>query len=198
MGLDLNRSLQVRFDWESDGIWDTAWDTLWSSNKTMTHRFSSPGEYNVTLEVLDSGGLTNISRITVEVVNEPPVPFIAVGHILGDLLTTFVFDCSGSFDLEDPLSVMSVRWDFNGDGIWDTNWSTDKVAYHQYSAPGNYTVVLEVRDSQGLTNNTTVQAEVVEAIPEFPSMLVPVLSMLLLVAAVTGNRLRRDGRKKPR
>ncbi len=44
--------LQVRWDWESDGIWDT----LWGNGKKREHYFDSSGVYTVTLEVRDSWG----------------------------------------------------------------------------------------------------------------------------------------------
>jgi hypothetical protein len=48
-----------------------------------------------------------------------------------------------------------------------------------------------------LTNNTTVQIEVGEAIPEFSAVVVPVLSLMFIIATVAGCRLRRNKHKKP-
>jgi hypothetical protein len=58
-------------------------------------------------------------------------------------------------------------------------------------------VRLEVRDTQGLTNSTTMQVEVIEVVPEFSMGIVPVLSLLFLVAIVARSRPRRDMRNKP-
>jgi len=46
--------LEVRWDWETDG----AWDTGWSTTKAATHSYGSAGTKTVTLEVRDGGGLT--------------------------------------------------------------------------------------------------------------------------------------------
>src|SRR2546427_12816384 len=51
----------------------------------------------------------------------------------------------------DPSSSIQVRWDWTGDGTWDTTWSTTKTASHTFSSPGNYTVVVQAKDSGGLT-----------------------------------------------
>ncbi len=66
-------------------------------------------------------------------------------------------DASASYDSRDPGAVLEVRWDFEGDGTWDTTWSTTMTAQHQYGAPGSYPVQIEVRTSDGLTDATSGQ-----------------------------------------
>src|SRR6267143_1267775 len=51
---DPSATLQARWDWESDGTWDT----LFSSTLTATHAFVTPGTYNVKLEIQDSHALS--------------------------------------------------------------------------------------------------------------------------------------------
>jgi hypothetical protein len=136
-----------------------------------------------------AGGIVlfiNLSVVASE--NHEPSASIEIIPAVGDILTEFAFDASGSSDLEDSIDALEVRWDFDGDGEWDTEWSTVKTAEHQYTAPGLYTVYLEVRDTDGLTNVTSVQIEVVEAIPEFSSVVVPAVSMLLLVSVIAWRR----------
>ena len=43
-------------------------------------------------------------------------------------------------------SIISYRWDFNNDGLFDTDWEEESSKYHIYSTPGNYTVKLQVKD----------------------------------------------------
>ena len=45
-----------------------------------------------------------------------------------------------------------MRWDWEADGAWDTDYSLDKTALHRYDEAGTFPVDLEVRDSSGLTN----------------------------------------------
>src|SRR5256886_12970741 len=47
---DPSATLQARWDWESDGTWDT---TL-SSSLTAQHAFAASGSYTVKLEIQDS------------------------------------------------------------------------------------------------------------------------------------------------
>lgn len=47
-------ALQVRWDWQNDG----AYDTSWSTTKTATHTFGAAAVHTVRMEVLDTGGLS--------------------------------------------------------------------------------------------------------------------------------------------
>lgn len=40
---------------------------------------------------------------------------------------SFVLDASASTDPETPSADLLVRWDFGGDGVWDTPWSFNKM-----------------------------------------------------------------------
>lgn len=56
-GEDLVTDLQVRWDWYSDGIWDTNW----SFEKTARYTFANMTGYNLTIEVKDSNGLVAVA-----------------------------------------------------------------------------------------------------------------------------------------
>lgn len=74
----------------------------------------------------------------------------ATVHV-GDVVS---FDASQSTDDRTSAGSLLVRWDFNGDGIFDTEWSTNKQATVSYSNAGAYTVRLEVKDTDGLVGQT--------------------------------------------
>ena len=52
---DPSATLQARWDWQADGVWDTPW----SSDLTIQHVFTTAGLYMVKLEIVDSHGLTD-------------------------------------------------------------------------------------------------------------------------------------------
>ncbi len=62
---------------------------------------------------------------------------------------TFEFNASASWDPNDNITLLQVRWDFEGDGIFDTSFSTAKVVQHTYASPGIFRVVMEVKDPAG-------------------------------------------------
>jgi CSLREA domain-containing protein len=60
---DPGSTLQVRWDWDNDGTYDTAWNT----KKTATHAFRTTGLHTVRLQVKDSGGLMDATTRQVSV-----------------------------------------------------------------------------------------------------------------------------------
>ncbi len=149
---DPSSSLQVRWDFDGDGSWDTDWDT----NKTQNHQYSLAGSYTAKLEVKDNEGLTaQYSNIITVIANAQPTAFFTLTPSEGLISTVFTFDASASSDDYDPSSSLQVRWDFEGDGIWDTDWDTNKVQNHQYTTGGSYIAKLEVKDTEGLTSQIT-------------------------------------------
>ncbi|MCC7261845.1 MAG: PD40 domain-containing protein [Candidatus Latescibacteria bacterium] len=62
-------------------------------------------------------------------------------------------------DTHDQSDSLQVRWDFDGDGEYDTGWSTAKEDTHAYPSVGDYRVVAQVRDRsnpplQNTSNNS--------------------------------------------
>src|SRR3989475_1482116 len=82
--------------------------------------------------------------------NAPPTADFVWAPTLGNTSTMFVFTAQASDDHDLPSSIQ-VRWDWTGDGTWDTAWSTNKTATHSYSSIGNKTSVVQAIDSGGLT-----------------------------------------------
>ena len=150
---DASEDLQVRWDWESDSTFDTEFTT----NKIIEHQFDIGGTYYISLEVKDTRGMTN--RITeflrVSWRNQEPHASFSVSPDGGFLQDIFIFNASSSSDPEDDNAKLYNRWDFDGDGSWDTEYTKDKTVQHQYENAGLYEVVLEVKDSEGLTNQST-------------------------------------------
>ena len=97
---------------------------------------------------------------TTESENTAPTASFTISPTSGTTINIFTFDASGSTDDEDETSVLKVRWDWNNDGVWDTDYSTTKTTTHQYTLEGTYTIVLEVEDSEYLTNTATKSVNV--------------------------------------
>jgi hypothetical protein len=58
-----------RWDFTSDGTWDTDWST----STTATHTYDTEGDYTVTLQVKDDFGATGSDTASVEISIEPPL-----------------------------------------------------------------------------------------------------------------------------
>jgi formylglycine-generating enzyme required for sulfatase activity len=84
--------------------------------------------------------------------------------------TSFTVDARCSSDAQDATRLLQVRWDWENDGTWDTNFSTTQTSAHRYATPGIKTIRLEVKDTGGLRDTETRELEVT-AVGEF--VLVP-------------------------
>jgi hypothetical protein len=110
--------------------------------------FENHAEENDTVDV-------RLFQVTIITTNNAPYAVFGVTPTTGAVDTVFMFDASDSWDAEDSADLLEVRWDWETDGTWDTDYSTNKVATHQYTTVGSYTVTLEVKDTEGSTDQTT-------------------------------------------
>ncbi len=92
---------------------------------------------------------------------------------VGGVGTFFTFDASLSFDSESRSESLVVRWDFDGDGVFDTPFSTLKSASIQFPDVGTFTATLEVRDPNGFLDSTSRQITVNNQSPNPPSNPLP-------------------------
>lgn len=160
---DPNSTLIVRWDWENDGIWDIDW----SINKIAYHKFNNKGNFKITLEVRDTDGLQSAitEDLKVEKINTPPIAKFSIEPTIGSTSTFFEFDGSGSFDYEEPAINIQARWDFDGNGIWDTEWDNDKKENYSYNYEGEFEVKLKVKDTDGLFDSTYQSLKIINGVP---------------------------------
>jgi len=131
--------------------------------------------------------------------NSPPTASFVADTTLGNITRVFVFDASSSSDAQDPTSALLFRWDWDGDGHWDTDWMSTPVISHQFMLPGVYEVRLQVMDRGGLVGMTSMEIEVSDIeIPEFGSLAMVTVAILVTVLAVSSSRLRRGKERQRR
>jgi len=97
--------------------------------------------------------------------NNSPQAVFTVDPTTGTIFTTFNFDASQSSDIEDDSSQLIVRWDWENDGIWDTEYTSDKKATHQFHQSGIYTSTLQVQDTDSAQSTASKQIEVIVESP---------------------------------
>lgn len=109
--------------------------------------------------------------------NYMPVADYTVSPLRGDVNTVFDFNASTVSDQEDPVSLLEIRWDWNKDKIYDTEFSTEKVATHQYNTTGVYFPMIEVRDTRGMSDTIKQMIVVVSDLsnqpPDIPFYITP-------------------------
>ena len=86
-------------------------------------------------------------------------PFFTVDPAEGTLATVFAVDASATRDADGPDGPLVVRWDWEGDGTWDTPYSAGMEAEHRYGEAGAYRLTVEAADGAGAS--ATAQRTVV-------------------------------------
>lgn len=81
--------------------------------------------------------------------NLPPEPGYFCRPIEGNTETIFTFDASETVDDKDSLNLLKFRWDWESDGVWDTDWRSDPIATHRFLKSGTYQIDLQVMDVDG-------------------------------------------------
>jgi len=140
------QSLEYRFDWNSDGVYDT----IYKSKTGWRHMFEEPGNYRVTMEVKDPEGLTATWYQDISVIaNTAPTASFSIATLKNG---TIAFDATESTDAESPKKL-TYRWDFNYSGpddiVFDSDFTPAPKRTGHYDIPGHKTIRLQVRDSDG-------------------------------------------------
>jgi len=98
--------------------------------------------------------------------NYPPVAD-AGGPYIGFINQTVTFNGSNSYTL-DNTEIIGYRWDFNNDGIYDTEWLTEPTTQYSYANPGEYIITLTVKDIDDETDLDVTSAIINETINNPP------------------------------
>ena len=75
----------------------------------------------------------------------PQITSIEVTPEAAPVDSTFRFTI-GIEDIHDPTDSLEVRWDFDGDGSFDDDWTFNRAWEHTYQTEGAFTAVAQVRD----------------------------------------------------
>jgi hypothetical protein len=81
--------------------------------------------------------------------NRAPVPFIRLDKRRITAGESVVLDATRSFDPDDRASEVLVEWDLDGDGVFDTAPSADRVHIATFDKPGTYQVIARLTDTAG-------------------------------------------------
>ncbi|HSC03251.1 MAG TPA: PKD domain-containing protein [Solirubrobacteraceae bacterium] len=135
--------------------------TSFHAGRTLTaatHAYAAPGDYTVTLTLVDNHGNLTTGSDEISVGASPTAALTASPAQLYDDGGPVSFDASGSSDAGG--SITSYAWDF-GDGAT----AQGQTASHSYTTPGTYLVRLTVTDSLGLLDTATEAVTVLDEPP---------------------------------
>ncbi|MBN1307345.1 MAG: chitobiase/beta-hexosaminidase C-terminal domain-containing protein, partial [Chitinispirillaceae bacterium] len=99
--------------------------------------------------VVDASGYRGAPESFVYLIDLPPSPQFTAAPDTIHAGTEVTFDAAGTFDRESPPERLKFQWDFNGDGVFDTDSGFFPRVSHAFGEPGNYAVVLQASDELG-------------------------------------------------
>src|SRR5436189_5911242 len=97
---------------------------------------STAGSYSVTVTGT-SGTLVHTATIAVTVTTAGPTARFSYSPTVPKVNDTVLFDASSSSDTN-SAATLQARWDWEGDGTWDTSFSSTLTAQYAFTTPGTY------------------------------------------------------------
>jgi len=119
-------------------------DSAKAATQTASHFYEAPGEYIVTLRVTDTQGELGVQTQSLPIASRLPIATFTFSPEYPNQSQTVQFDASCSFDPDGE--IIFYQWDFDGDGVVDTETS-DPITCYEYSSGGRFTPSLCVVDS---------------------------------------------------
>ncbi len=136
--------LQVRFDFEGDGVWDTPL-LPFRQSRSHSHVYEKAGRMAPRVMVVFRNTEERLTSADF-LVATPPKAVLALADTL-EPGRTLTWDASASTG----RGSMKYRLDLNGDGTWDAMDSLTGKFTLPSPPSGKYRAILEVRDESGLT-----------------------------------------------
>jgi PKD repeat protein len=145
----------------------TTWAWNWGDNSPieygalLSHSYTLPGTYTVTLTVTDSYGMTDDAQTVIKI-GDPPVAAFTYTPTNPRIYDTINFDASPSTGM-----IIGYSWDFGDMSPQETG----VFVTHSYTQVGSYRVTLTVTD--GTLTDSTYQTIYVEDVPADISLYEP-------------------------
>ena len=135
-------------------------DNQTSTLQNPTHKYLNPGNYNVSLTVMDVDSCTSVYDVPALRIDAKPVALFTAST--PDCLNQTITFTDKSTTTDGTLATWI--WDF-GDGVKDTVTAKNTVISHTYATIGTDTVKLIVTNSDGCSSLTYAQPETISPLP---------------------------------
>ncbi|MBE0634937.1 PKD domain-containing protein [Candidatus Bipolaricaulota bacterium] len=116
-----------------------------ASGQIVCHSYTAYGEVIVGLRVTDTQGEVGVQTRSLSILSQLPVAIVSFSSERPNQGETIRFDASESFDPDGQIA--SYHWDFDGDGLFDTE-GPDAIVDHAYDSGGCFVVRVQVVDDQ--------------------------------------------------
>ena len=108
------------------------------------------------MKIRITGLLLLLLVISCEPDNSAPIAQFICAPPNGNVKTLFDLDATSTTDPDGLKYLLLYRWDYNGDGQWDTPFGPYQISSCQFLNPGTYNIRLEVKDTYGGVTSSMV------------------------------------------
>ena len=137
--------VKYEWDWENDGTFD-------EEGVNVNHTWADPGTYYVQFRVTDDEGSSDTLDAPLEInilfVDKIPIALAKAEPNQQTICLNTEFSDDGSYDPDGGL-IVEYAWDFDYDGVTFDEEAIGAAVNHSYSIPGDYEVMLRVKDDEG-------------------------------------------------
>lgn len=180
-----------RWDFTSDGTYDTDWST----SPTTTHVYNSVFDGTVKVMVKDSENHTDIASTTVSILsgNNPPSTPTIEGPVSANANTSVTINIT-STDTDGDQITYHISWGDNSLATTVSGASGSKQSStHMYTVPGWYTITVTAKDPSNserseehfiIINQGTANEETEEKTSGFPWIYIIILVIIIAVAGI--------------
>jgi PKD repeat protein len=172
----------VKYEWDLDGVAGYELDTGTAAQAQAA--YATTGVHNVSLRVTDNCGQIDTVPGSVFVQNNPPTAAFTATPNPAAIGANISFDGSASSDTGGGIA--KFEWDWNGDGVFETDALADPTTDHVYAVAGTYFVGLRVTDTNNATA-TVYHSVRVNAAPVPNFSYTPVTPVINQVVTFNGN-----------
>ncbi|MCC7477820.1 hypothetical protein IT575_05120 [bacterium] len=152
-GPDNDAIILFEWDWDGRGVYDEQSGT----DPTLSHTFTSAGQFGSKLRITDLGGNQSTASILINVFdpsNAPPVALLSQteAHAAAPPFTLYLDGSGSTAGGDNGDSIVKYEWDRDGDNIFELNSGTDPDIFITFSKAVRSYVRLRVTDE---ANNAT-------------------------------------------
>lgn len=161
-GMKIKGPFKYRFDCDGDGVYETPSKGYGDLSK-ISYQYSKEGNYKVKVEIMNFAGMTATATKTITV-HHPPRAVLRIAPSFGTTGSDFLLDATGSSDSHGNNDSIVVRFDVDGDGLWDipseTGFLKEKKVAWSWRESGKYRVILEAMNQYGLADTTRAEVTI--------------------------------------
>ena len=143
------------WDFNGDGVEDRS--SLFPDS--FSWQYTSAGDFNVTLRIVDTNGREMRGSTVVHILNDAPIVTLKASPSNGSIPLAVNFE----INVTDNEGIVLYEWDFNGDGSYEYNSTSSGNTSYEYTVADEYDATVKITDSLEQTTEKSIKIRALES-----------------------------------